>query len=293
MKGLWTALITPFKKGNGIDSEIDYVALEKLLNMQIEGGVDGVLLLGTTAENPTLTKEEGLKIVKFSINILKGKTKIMVNVGTYSTKSSIENIENFDKVKGIDIYLVVNPYYNKPTQTGLKMHFITCAKGTSRNIVLYNIKGRTGVNLETSTLLEIVGECDNVIGVKEASGNMEQMLEVVNKTSDDFLVFSGDDSLTYELVKNGGSGVISVASNIFPKMMKEFIDSCFEDNSKAEILNNKYSELFDKLFIQANPLPSKTYLATKGIIEEEFRLPMCRMDNNERIEFLDFMKNNY
>jgi len=306
MKWLWTALITPFKEGNGIDNEIDYQALEKLLNMQIEWGVDGVLLLGTTAENPTLTQKESLDLVKFAVNILKWKTqgelswkdkkkypgvKIMVNVGTYSTKASLENIKQYDQIEWIDAYLLVNPYYNKPTQTWLKKHFITCAKSTSRNIVLYNIKWRTGVNLETSTLIDILKQTDNIIWVKEASWNIEQMREVVKKTPNNFLVFSWDDGLTYELIKNGWDGVISVASNIFPKMMKDFIDTCFGNLEKAEKLNQKYSDLFSNLFIQTNPLPTKTYLAYKWIIKEEFRLPMCKMDEKEKKWFLDFMKN--
>jgi len=290
MKWLWTALVTPFKEWNGIDNEIDYEALERLLDMQIEGWVDGVLLLWTTAENPTLTQKEGLELVKFSINVLKWKTKIMVNVWTYSTKASLENIREFDKIEWIDAYLVVNPYYNKPTQTGLFKHFTTIADSTNRNIILYNIKWRTGVNLETSTLLKIVEKCLNIIWVKEASWNMEQMKEVVNKAPDDFLVFSGDDWLTYELIKNWWNWVISVASNIYPKMMKWFVETCFENKQEASDLNNIYSELFSKLFIQTNPLPAKTYLSYKWIIKEEFRLPMCKMDAKEKKEFLDFME---
>ncbi|MDD5770111.1 MAG: 4-hydroxy-tetrahydrodipicolinate synthase [Candidatus Gracilibacteria bacterium] len=292
--GLWTALITPFKEGNGIDNEIDYEALDKLLQLQIDGKVDGVLLLGTTAENPTLSKEEQMQIVQFAIPKLKGKTKIMVNVGTYSTANSIENIKNFDKLDGIDGYLIVNPYYNKPTQTGLYLHFTTCANITSNPIILYNIKGRTGVNLETETLLKIIGESPNVVGIKEASGNIEQMKEVINKTPDYFSVLSGDDGMTYDLIQNGGDGVISVASNLIPGKMKEFIDACLEKSPIAKELNQKYSEFFNKIFIQTNPLPAKTYLAFKGIIKETFRFPMCEMDLKEKTEFLEFIqKNNF
>jgi len=290
MRWLWTALITPFKKWNGIDNEIDYDALERLLEMQIEGWVDGVLLLGTTAENPTLTKKEGLELVKFAVKILKWKTKIMVNVWNYSTLTSINNIKKYDEIDGIDAYLVVNPYYNKPTQTGLKKHFIACANSTSRDIILYNIQWRTAVNLETQTLLEILENTKNVVWVKEASWNMEQMKEVIEKTPDDFLVFSWDDGLTYELIQNWWDWVISVASNIYPQMIKWFVDTCFENKEEASDLNNIYSELFSKLFIQANPLPAKTYLSSNWIIEEEFRLPMCRMDESERKIFLDFIE---
>ncbi len=290
MKWLWTALITPFKKGNWIDNEIDYDALERILEMQIDGWVDGVLLLWTTAERPTLKEEEEKEIIKFAINILKWKTKIMVNAGTYSTMDTVNTIKYLDKIEWIDCYLVVNPYYNKPTQTGLKKHFIASAKTTSRDIILYNIQWRTGINLETETLLEVIEECSNVIWVKEASGNMEQMIEVINKTPDNFLVFSWDDGLTYELIQNWWDWVVSVASNIYPKMMKWFVDSCFNNKEEAKDLNDIYSELFDKLFIQSNPLPAKTYLANSWIIKEEFRLPMCRMDEKEKTDFLDFIE---
>ncbi len=291
MQWLWTALITPFKKWNGIDNEIDYEALERLLNMQIEAWVDGVLLLGTTWENPTLTNKESLNLVKFAVNILKWKTKVMVNVWTYSTKASLENIKNYDEIEWIDAYLLVNPYYNKPTQTWLKQHFITCANITKRNVILYNIKWRTCVNLETETLLDIIKECPNVIWVKEASWDLNQMKNVIEKTPENFLVFSGDDGLTYNLIKMWWNGVISVASNAEPKKMKEFVDLCFQNLEKAEQLNQKYKDFFQKLFIQTNPLPIKTYLAYKWIIKEEFRLPMCKMDKNEKEIFINFIDN--
>ena len=290
MKWLWTALVTPFKKWNWVSNEIDFDALDVLLDQQIEWNVDGVLLLWTTAESPTLTSDEWDKIVKKAIEKLRWKTKIMVNVWNYSTQDSLDNIEKFDKVEWIDAYLVVNPYYSKPTQTGLMQHFVTCANSTKRNIILYNIPGRTAVNLETETLLKVLEKTDNVVWVKEASWNMEQMKDVIVKTPDDFLVFSGDDGLTYELIQNWWDWVISVASNIYPKMIKWFVDSCFENKEEAKNLNDIYSELFDKLFIQANPLPAKTYLASNWIIKEEFRLPMCRMDESERKIFLDFIE---
>ncbi|MDD3302983.1 MAG: 4-hydroxy-tetrahydrodipicolinate synthase [Candidatus Gracilibacteria bacterium] len=292
--GLWTALITPFMEGNGIDNEIDFASLDRLLQNQIDAGVTGVLLLGTTAENPTLTKEEGEKLLRFAVNKLKGKTKIMVNIGTYSTKKSLENIEKYDEIEGIDAYLVVNPYYNKPTQTGLYLHFTTIADSTKKPIFLYNIKGRTGVNLNTDTLIKIIEKSKNVIGVKEASGDINQMKEVIEKTPSDFTVLCGDDGLTYDLIKMGGDGIISVASNCIPQEIKEFVDFCILNDERAKKLNEKHKELFSKLFIQTNPLPTKTYLAYKDIIKEEFRLPMCKMDEKEKNEFLDFIKqNNY
>lgn len=283
---LWTALITPFKEWNGIDNDIDYEALSMVLDMQINWKVDWVLLLWTTAENPTLTKQESVELVKFAIEKLRWKTKIMVNIWNYSTKSSLENLERFEKLEWIDAYLVVNPYYNKPTQTWLFQHFTTIASHTDIPVILYNIKWRTWVNLETDTLLNIISQSKNIIWVKEASWNIVQMKEVITKTADDFLVFSGDDALTYELVQNGWDWVISVASNCIPWKMKEFVDDCINTKDWVEDSNEKLQLFFDKLFIQTNPLPAKTFLASKWIIKEQFRLPMCKMDDKEKEDFL-------
>ena len=200
-RGLWTALITPFKKGNGIDNDVDYKALEALLEMQVKWWVTWILLLGTTAESPTLTNKEWKKIVKFAIKKLKWKCKIMVNLWTYSTMKSLKNIKIFNKIKWIDAYLVVNPYYNKPTQTGLYKHFTTIAKSTAKPDVLYNIRGRTWINLETDTLLKIAEKCSNVIWEKEVSGNLKQMKDVIKKHQKDYIVLSWDDGLVYDLAK--------------------------------------------------------------------------------------------
>ena len=289
MRGLWTALITPFKEGNGIDNPVDYPALERLLNMQIDAGVDGVLLLGTTWERPTLLEAEEIELIKFSINILKGKTKIMVNAGTYSTLDSVNTVKYLDEMDHIDAYLVVNPYYNKPTQTGLKQHFVTVANQTSRPVFLYNIAGRTGVNIETPTLLEIIEETSNVVWVKEASGDMNQIKEVISKTPDDFLVLSWDDGLIYDLIRSGGDGTICVTSNCEPKVIKNFVDDCLSGDSKASETNKYLQALFSNMFAQTNPLPAKTYLAQKWIISENFRLPMCPMDETQRKKLLEFM----
>jgi len=289
-RGLWTALITPFQDWNWIDNAIDYEALARILQMQIEGWVTWVLLLWTTGERPTLTEKEEIELIRFSINILKWKVKIMVNAGTYSTMDNIKTIKYLDKIDWIDAYLLVNPYYNKPTQTGLKKHFIASAKQTKRDIILYNIKWRTWVNLETSTLLDIAKECKNVVWVKEASWDMNQMKDVIKSTWDNFCVFSWDDSLTYELISNGWDWVISVASNIIPWKIQEFVSNCFDNIKEADSLNNYYKDFFEKLFIQTNPLPAKTLLADKWIILENFRLPICKMDEKEKEVFLKICK---
>ncbi|MDP2104130.1 MAG: 4-hydroxy-tetrahydrodipicolinate synthase [Candidatus Gracilibacteria bacterium] len=290
--GLWTALVTPFEEGDGVQNDIDYTALTGLIERQIQGGVDGILLLGTTAENPTLTREEGYDIVTFAIEKIRARTNVMVNIGNYSTGDSLENLRQYDRVDGIDAYLIVNPYYNKPTQEGLYRHFTTLADATRRPVFLYNIRGRTCVNLETDTLRRIVDHSPNVVGVKEASGDLAQMQEVIQCMPTDFTVLSGDDSLTYDLTQIEGDGVISVTSNCLPGEMKEFVDECLERTQKAQELNIKYRELFANMFLQTNPLPAKTYLAHKGLIHETFRLPMCPMDMAKREEFLDFIAQN-
>lgn len=289
---LWTALITPFLEGNWIDNDIDYIALKWVLKQQIEWWVDWILLLWTTWENPTLTQSEWVKLVEYAIEKVNKKAKIMVNVWTYSTKKSLKNIEKYDKIKWIDAYLLVNPYYNKPTQTWLYLHFTTLAKATKRPVFIYNIKWRTWVNLETDTLLKIIDECPNVIWVKEASWDLNQMKEVIEKTPDYFTVLCWDDSLTYDLIKLWWHWIISVASNWFPKKIKKYVDLCLTWDKEAKEKKEKHSELFKMIFIQTNPIPIKTYLASKWIIKEEFRLPMCKMDKKEKKEFLDFIKDN-
>ena len=291
-RGLWTALVTPFKEWNWIDNEIDYEALDKLLQRQIEGWVTWVLLLWTTWETPTLSWNEQIEIVKFALKKLVWKVKIMVNVWTYSTFKSIENIKKFDKLEWIDAYLVVNPYYNKPTQTWLYKHFTTIAKSTSRKIFIYNILWRTWVNLETDTLIDIISKTPNVIWVKESSWDIIQMKEVIQKTNDDFIVLSWDDNMIYELLKNGWDWAISVTSNCMPWKMNEYVQICLNKSEEAEKLSKKYFKLFDKLFIQTNPIPTKTYLAYMWIIKETFRLPICEMDSKQKKEFLSFIKDN-
>ncbi len=287
---LWTALVTPFKQWNGIDNEVDYEALDRLLDMQIDWWVDGVLFLWTTAENPTLSQTEWKSIVEFGIKKLAWKAKIMVNIWNYSTKESIETAHLYDQIDGIDAYLVVNPYYSKPTQTWLLKHFTTIADSTSRDIVLYNILWRTWVNLETDTLVKIVNSCSNVVAVKEASGDLDQMKEVITATWDDFSVLSWDDGLTYDLIQNWWDGVISVASNCVPAKMRDLVKASLGKDKIAEELHIDLQELFSKLFMQTNPLPAKTYLASKWIIQETFRLPICEMDEKERGEFLNFVE---
>lgn len=286
----WTALITPFKEWDWINNEVDFDALEKILEMQIDWWVTWILLLWTTAETPSLSTEEQLEILNFAIPKINSRVKVMVNVWTNATNKSLKNLELFEKINWIDAYLVVNPYYNKPTQSWMYMHFDVIAKATSKDIFLYNIKWRTAVNLDTETLVKLTENNKNIVWVKEASWDLEQMISVINSTHDDFVVLSGDDSMSYDLIKNWWDWVVSVASNCEPRVISEFISKSLSWTDDASDLNNYYSDFFDKLFIQTNPLPTKVYLSEKWIIKESYRLPICNMDSEKRLEFLDSIK---
>jgi len=218
---VWTALITPFDN----EGDIDWNALEVLIEKQVNGWVKGILLLWTTGESPTIGENEWLQIVKKAIKQINGRCNVMVNIWTYSTYKSVKNLQKFEELEGIDAFLVVNPYYNKPTQKWLYMHFKMIADSTSIGIFLYNIQWRTWVNLETETLLKLSQTCSNIIWVKEASGNIEQIKDVIQNTHNDFVVLSGDDSISLELIKNWWDGVISVASNLLTKEVNDMIEA--------------------------------------------------------------------
>ena len=287
-RGLWTALITPFTAGDGISNPVDSAALGRLIDLQISGSVDGILFLGTTGENPTLTDDEGESIVRYGIEKIAWRVKVMVNVGTYSTRASLQNMARYERIDGIDAYLLVNPYYNKPTQEGLFRHFTTLARATTRPIFIYNIKGRSAVNLENTTLLRIIWACPNVIWVKEASGDLHQIGELIRSRPPGFIVLSGDDALTHEVIHMGWDGVISVASNAIPGIIAHYVHMTLDNPWSSLELRDGLIPLFTHLFVQSNPLPVKTYLADRGIITEAFRLPICPMDHEAREAFLTF-----
>lgn len=270
--GVWTALVTPFLE-NG---EIDFKALDNLVDRQISAGVTGVLVNGTTGESPTLTDSERSETLRHVVQYVNGRCLVMMGTGTNCTSKSIDNTIQAEG-DGADIVLVVNPYYNKPTQTGLYLHFEAVAKATKLPVVLYNIKGRTGVNLETDTLLKLSNNYSNIVAVKEASGDKEQILDVCSRRREGFLVLSGDDGLTCEIMKEGGAnGVISVASNIMPNEVNKMVQFAMQGNwSEAENLNNNLKRLFSDIFLETNPTPAKYILAQMGLCQNVFRLPMC------------------
>jgi len=290
--GLTTALVTPFEWWwNQIHPNIGYRWLTKIIRMQMNAWVDNILLLGTTGENPSLNMWESRDIVTNTIDLVGGRANIIVNTGTNSTDESRRYMDMYNDIPWIDGYLLVNPYYNKPTQAGMRRHFTHLADNTERPVMLYNIEWRTGVNLETETLAEIAADSPNIMWVKEASGNINQMQEVLDTMPDDFVVASWDDGLTRELIRRGGHWVVSVASNIMPANMQEFVNACIDWEAVADELATRYQEVFNILFCETNPQPVKTVLANRGIIEPGFRSPMTQMEEKNKQRLLDVVWN--
>jgi len=272
-KGVFTAIITPFKR----DESVDYDALGKLIEFQINNGVAGIVPCGTTGESPTLNHAEHKKVIEFVIKKVNKRCFVIAGTGSNCTKEAVELSRDAQRA-GADGLLLVNPYYNKPTQEGLFLHFKKIADSVKIPVIVYNIKGRTGVNVETPTLMRIISACPNVIAVKEASGDLNQMKDVIAKAPSYFSVLSGDDNMTLNLIKAGGVGIISVASNAVPGEMVKMVKFALAGNySEAEKINSSLAPFFENIFIETNPIPIKFVLAQKKMCEEVYRLPMCEM----------------
>jgi len=273
-RGVGTAIVTPFKNG-----EIDFKAYEKLLNFQLENGVDSLIVLGTTGEAPTVEDGEREKLISKSLEIVNNKIPVIVGAGTNSTKKTLHLIKQAEKL-GVAGVLLVTPYYNKPTQNGLYEHYKYISERTNLKIIVYNVPGRTGVNILPETMARLVEDCENIVGLKEAVADMTQIDKVIRLTKeikDEFMVYSGNDDLAFHLMCSGGDGVISVASNIIPREMAQMCDYLFSENlSEAKKIHHKFFTLMKALFIETNPIPVKTALWLMGFIENEFRLPMVR-----------------
>jgi 4-hydroxy-tetrahydrodipicolinate synthase len=267
--GCGTALVTPFQD----DGSLDEATLRKLVQRQIEQGIDFLVPCGTTGESPTLTREEHLRTVEITIEEARGKVPVLAGAGGYNTHEVVELARECERL-GANGVLSVTPYYNKPTQEGLWQHFKTIASAISIPIVLYNIQGRTGVNIEPGTLVRLAG-IENIVGVKEASGNVSQMAEMIHRLPEDFTVVSGDDAITIPLIALGGRGVISVASNQIPGAMTEIARLANAgDFAVARKLQRQYFALMQVNFIEANPGPVKWAMYRMGLLEPVFRLPM-------------------
>lgn len=267
LKGCGTALITPFK-----DGEVDYEAFAALVDRQVEAGIDFLVPLGTTGETPCLTDEEKIRLLTITREHSNG-LPVVAGVGTNSLEHTIANIRLLEP-HGVDVFLVVVPYYNKPPQEGMFQYFKAVAASTQKDVLLYNVPGRTGSNLEASTTLRLA-EIENIIGIKEASSNRGQILSIIQGRPEGFLVLSGNDDETYPLMKEGADGIISVASNIVPEMVVEMTHSMMEGKvEKAAMLHHRLSALFRNCFVESNPIPTKAALAYMGLINNELRLPL-------------------
>lgn len=281
-RGVFTAIVTPFTEYG----TVDYAALEKIVEFQIENGVDGLVPCGTTGESPTLSHEEHDRVIAQTIKFAKGRVPVIAGTGSNATSEAI-SLSQHAQDAGVDAVLLVNPYYNKPTQKGLYLHFKAIADSVSIPCVLYNIPGRTGVNLSTEVLMKLVNECPNIIAVKEASGDLSQMEDVIKDRPNGFIVLSGDDNLALELIKMGGDGVISVASNLFPKQISDMVHYALDgDFESADKINAAFSTFFKNCFVETNPIPIKTAMAEAGFCKELFRLPLCPLETEEHREMV-------
>ena len=285
-----TAMITPFKS----DLSIDFEATEKLVDHLIKTGTDTICVAGTTGESPTLTHAEERELCKFVQKIVKGKTKIILGAGSNSTATAIESTKEGEKL-GVDGVLSVIPYYNKPSQEGMLEHFGQIAKCTNLPIILYNIPGRTGVNMEPQTVSELAKKYKNIIGYKDATGNLENTSQVIQLAPKEFLVYSGDDSLTLPMLSVGAVGVISVASHIVGKEIKDMINYFFTGKTDlAKEIHNKLFPLFKALFKAPNPTCIKAVLEIKGICKADLRSPLVKLNEkqlNELKEVMNQIKN--
>ena len=269
-KGLGVALVTPFMENGAID----FAAVAKIVDSLIAGGVDYILVLGTTGETPTLSTDERKALIRFVRDRVAGRVKLMVGVGGNCTHDVVKTLRTWD-LRGYDAVLSVNPYYNKPNQEGLYQHFKAIAEASPLPVMLYNIPGRTGVNMAPETIARLATDCDNIIGVKEASGNLEQMEQIKALTPSDFLLISGDDGLTVEVVKRGGVGIISVLANAYPAETKEVVSLALDGNTEeAEQKLKALDGIISSLFEEGNPVGVKTALYLKGVCTNTMRLPL-------------------
>ena len=276
LTGTFTAIITPFTAGA---ESIDYVAFANLIEEQIEAGVDGIVVAGTTGESPTLTWAENDELIKRSVEIVQNRILVIAGTGSNCTAEAVQHSIEAEK-NGADAVLVVTPYYNKPTQNGIYDYFAQIDNAINIPIVVYNIAGRCGVNIETKTLLKMRNTLKNIACVKEASGSFEQAKEVREMLGEDFPILCGEESLTYELIKNNcGNGVISVMSNSHPVEIKKLVDLAFAKNfTEGDVLQAELLERMNACFIETNPIPIKTLLAKMGKCELAFRSPLVELE---------------
>ncbi len=278
--GCGTAMVTPFRR----DGSLDELTLRRLIERQIEGGIDFLVPCGTTGESPTLSRDEHLRVAQLTVNIANGSVPVLAGAGGYNTAEVITCARELEQI-GVDGILSVTPYYNKPTQEGLYQHYRAIAEATSLPIMLYSVQGRTGVNIDPPTV-ERLAEIENIIGIKEASGNISQMGTILSLVPEDFIVLSGDDTITIPLIALGGRGVVSVAANEIPKEMGNLTNLCLKGEfRKAREIQRRYQALMEVNFVETNPIPVKAAMAEMGLLEPFWRLPLVqpKAANRERI----------
>lgn len=269
-KGLGIALVTPFNE----DGSVDYQSLKRLVEYQLNNGADFLCILVTTSETPTLSKEEKAEIKKFIVEFVNGRVPIMMGCGGYNTAAIVEELKTGD-FTGIDGILSICPYYNKPSQEGLYQHFKAISAATKLPIILYNVPGRTGVNMSAATTVRLAKDCKNIVAIKEASGNLEQINEIIKNKPSTFDVISGDDALTFPMISCGAVGVISVIGNALPKEFSKMIRLQFKgEYEPARKIHHKFIDLFSLLFVDGNPAGVKAMLHEMGMIKNVLRLPL-------------------
>lgn len=272
-KGCIVALVTPFK-----DGQVDETKIRELVEFQVKSGTNGIVPCGTTGESPTLDHEEHDRVVEVCIEAVNKRIPVIAGTGSNSTAEAVALTQHAAR-SGADGALVVTPYYNKPTQKGLYLHFKAVADSVDIPIILYNIEGRTARNIETDTVAQLARDCKNIIGVKEASGSLEQVKSVRKACGKDFIVLSGDDALTLPIMELGGTGVISVVGNIVPYDVVAMINAFNAgDKSKASRINDKLAPLIKAMFVETNPMPVKKAMELLGMCSSELRLPLCDME---------------
>ncbi len=281
LKGMGVALVTPFRQ----DKSVDFDSLARLLEYQIKNGVDYLVVLGTTAETATLSTEEKRAVSDFIVERVAGRVPLVIGVGGNNTMALVHELKTAD-LTPFQAVLSVVPYYNKPSQEGIYQHYKAIAEASPVPVILYNVPGRTGVNMTAETTLRLASEFSNIIGVKEASGNISQMDDIIKNKRDDFMVISGDDGITFPLITLGAVGVISVIGNAFPREFSRMVRLALQgDYERALTIHHRFTELFSLLFVDGNPAGVKCLLNAMGFIENELRLPLVptRITTYEKI----------
>jgi 4-hydroxy-tetrahydrodipicolinate synthase len=285
-KGTGTALITPFND----DFSVDYDSIRKITKYQLDGGVDALIVLGTTGESPVINDEERKKIITTVLEEVNGKIPVIVGTGTNNTAHVVE-LNKMAETLSVDGLLIVNPYYNKGTQKSVADHYRYISERTSLPIILYNVPSRTGMNILPETAIRIFEDCKNVVGIKEASGNISQIAELLASKPSSMRVFSGNDDQTLPIIALGGSGVVSVFSNPYPHLMKKLTGALLKDDFKeARELNDKYNDMMRKLFVESSPSPVKYVMSRLGLCKNVLRLPLNTIAEKNKTVLDEAMK---